>query len=490
MRQRVLQSGESPQLVIDNVSGSLTIRGWERPEVQISYGDEDDLTLNQTEEAIAFACESDCAVQAPHGATLTVRNVEGDSQVHGIQGQIKIETVEGNLQLRNVGPVTLENLEGDLNARDLHGDLWTLQLAGNAHLGDVHGNLHCEQVEGDAHINDAHGVVNLVRVEGNLRLRSVGVATIGEVEGDFALRDGRGDISVQTVSGTASISRLQGHFVAEKIEGDLNLTGGEHDVSAQVGGNAALQLNLLPGKTVQITAEGDIACQLAPDVSAQVHLKSEGNMAISGFNTPPRHGGGEIEFTLGTGEASLVLSCEGNIALSSQRLGWEPRRDFGNDFNFGAEFGPEFGMRAADFAQRLASQIEHQVENATRHLDRKLAHIGNGEEIAARVQEKVQKAMRQAEEKLAETMRHAERRAQEAERRAVEMETRHQRHAPGWHVRTPTTPMPPRAPKAPGAPQAKGTPAGAEERMMILRMVSEGKISVEQADQLLAAMGG
>jgi len=490
MRQRVLQSGEAPHLVIDNVAGSLTIRGWERPEVQISYGDEDDLKLNQTEEAIAISCESDCAIQAPHAATLAVRQVEGDSQVNGIQGQIKIETVESNLQLRNVGPVTLENVEGDLNVRDLHGDLWALQVAGNAHISDLHGNLHCEQMGGDTHISDAHGALNLVRVEGNLRLRSVGVATIGEVEGDFALRDGRGDISVQTVSGTASISRLQGRFVAETIEGDLNLTGGEHDLSAQVSGNAALQLNLLPGKTVQITAEGDIACQLAPEVSAQVHLKSEGDMTISGLNTPPRGGGGEIEFTLGAGEATLVLSSEGNIALSSQRLGWEPGRDFGNDFNFGAEFGPEFGLRAADFAQRLASQIEHQVENATRHLDRKLAHIGNGEEIAARVQEKVQKAMRQAEEKLAETMRHAERRAQEAERRAVEMEARHQRHAPGWHMRTPAAPMPPRPPKAPGAPQAKGTPAGAEERMMILRMVSEGKLSVEQADQLLAAMGG
>jgi len=51
-------------------------------------------------------------------------------------------------------------------------------------------------------------------------------------------------------------------------------------------------------------------------------------------------------------------------------------------------------------------------------------------------------------------------------------------------MRTPVSPITTRA------SNAKGVPAGAEERMMILRMVSEGKLSVEQADQLLAAMGG
>lgn len=88
---------------------------------------------------------------------------------------------------------------------------------------------------------------------------------------------------------------------------------------------------------------------------------------------------------------------------------------------------------------------------------------------------------------MAETMQHAESQAQEAERRAVDMEARHQRSAPGLHVRTPAAPVPPRTQSA---PQAKVASAGTEERMMILGMVSEGKLSVEQADQLLAAMGG
>ena len=87
--------------------------------------------------------------------------------------------------------------------------------------------------------------------------------------------------------------------------------------------------------------------------------------------------------------------------------------------------------------------------------------------------------MRRAEEKLAETMRKVEQRVQEAERRSGEGDGR-RRKSYGW--------VSPPAPPAP--PKPKRAPATDEERMMILRMVEQGKISVEQAEKLLAALTG
>jgi hypothetical protein len=79
--------------------------------------------------------------------------------------------------------------------------------------------------------------------------------------------------------------------------------------------------------------------------------------------------------------------------------------------------------------------------------------------------------MRRAEEKLAEAMRKMEQRTQESEGR---------RRKGGW-----TPPPPP-----PAAPKPKRSPATEEERMLILRMVEQGKLSVEQAEKLLAALNG
>jgi hypothetical protein len=62
--------------------------------------------------------------------------------------------------------------------------------------------------------------------------------------------------------------------------------------------------------------------------------------------------------------------------------------------------------------------------------------------------------------------------------------------------------MPPGVPGAPGGTHVnimpppmsptskpKRTPPSPEERMLVLKMLEEGKISVEQAEKLLAAMG-
>jgi hypothetical protein len=99
------------------------------------------------------------------------------------------------------------------------------------------------------------------------------------------------------------------------------------------------------------------------------------------------------------------------------------------------------------------------------------------------VQERVQGALRKAEEKIAETMRHTEQRMRDAESR---MNAQPVPHTSPWRVVQP--PPPPRPPQPPRPPKAPA-PVNDEERRMILRMVSEGKVSVEQADQLLAALG-
>ncbi len=84
--------------------------------------------------------------------------------------------------------------------------------------------------------------------------------------------------------------------------------------------------------------------------------------------------------------------------------------------------------------------------------------------------------MRRAEEKLAEAMRKFEVRASE---RGPEVDRR--RKGYGWQA-PPPPPVPPVPPRR--------NPVSDEERMMILRMVEQGKISVEQAEKLLAAMNG
>jgi hypothetical protein len=98
--------------------------------------------------------------------------------------------------------------------------------------------------------------------------------------------------------------------------------------------------------------------------------------------------------------------------------------------------------------------------------------MAENEEFSSRIQDKVAAAMRRAEEKMAEAMRKLEVRTQEGDSR--------RRKGYGWQA--PPAPPPPAAPRKPQATD--------EERMMILRMVEQGKLSVDQAEKLLAAIAG
>jgi hypothetical protein len=105
-------------------------------------------------------------------------------------------------------------------------------------------------------------------------------------------------------------------------------------------------------------------------------------------------------------------------------------------------------------------------------LDEKFANLGSGDELAARIQEKVQGALRMAEE-----------RAKEYERRGGADYERRRNRAGSW-------PPPPPPPQPPRPPRPAAAPVSEEERLMILRMISEGDINVEQAEKLLAALHG
>ena len=344
--------------------------------------------------------------------------------------------------------------------------------------------LEVHSVGGDAVMTRVHGGAQINQIGGDLRLNEMGALVIDQVGGDLAAHQVHGDLRVQAVGGDGKVANVQGACQI-LTGGDLHLSGVSGNIQVEAGGDVNLRLNPTAQQSYQVEAGGDILCRLPENSHVKIQATCGGEIVVKRLPAPVRRAEQELTFTIGTGEATLTLSAGGDISLLGQGASaeWDAAR--GNEFGagFGAEFGADFGERAAQIAQQVVGQVERQMDHLARQMDEKFAHFGS-DEIAGRVQERVQSAMRKAEERIAEAMRHTEHRVHEAERRADE---RHARHGSAWRgVQPPPPPRPSKAPKAPqpNAPQ----PVDDEERRMILRMVSEGKVSVEQADRLLAAL--
>ncbi|MCB9159097.1 MAG: hypothetical protein H6644_04450 [Caldilineaceae bacterium] len=333
--------------------------------------------------------------------------------------------------------------------------------------------LHVGHVHGDASFQGIGGMVHVAQINGDMSLNQSAGVVIQTVNGDLSVNGVDGDLHIGTVAGDAAVTRIGGDCRVHTVHGDLALSFVRGNIDAAADDDLSLRIALTPGTAVNARAGGDLSCRVPQDVDAVVSLQAGGEIELKRLPVDVEHapdGAHAMSFTLGGGAATLNLVADGDVEL----IGVDPQFT-----GFGADFGQEFAMNAAEFAQQIASQVEAQVQSVTRQLDEKLSQLAADEQLATRIQEKVQSAMRTAELKIAEAMRKADEKARAAERKAAQQSKGRQ----GGYAWTWQAPSPPPKPAKPEAPTLSD-----EERMMILRMVEQGKLSVEQAEQLLSAL--
>jgi hypothetical protein len=142
--------------------------------------------------------------------------------------------------------------------------------------------------------------------------------------------------------------------------------------------------------------------------------------------------------TLGSGAAQIVLSAGGDVRLTNQANAGESAEEFGNFAGLNFDW--------SGFGDRISRQVEQATARATK---------------------RAQEATRRAE-------RHVERQARRW--------TGKVNLGPSWDFGPKGVPTPPGA--------AKLDPVSDEERLTILKMLQEKKITSEQAEQLLRALEG
>lgn len=426
MSRQMFDTGAAPEIQIGEILGDLQVRGWESLQVAIS-ADPDELDLQETDGGLRLSCRGDCDLYVPRDATLTIGSVHGNASLK------------------------------------LLGDLLTI-----------------EQVHGD------------------LDLRSVAAAQIKTIHGDLAAKNVADDLVVQQVLGDADIRQVRGQSHLYSVSGNLDLLGVEGDIQAAARGNARLRLDHLTGTTYRVQADDNIYCYLPLDANLKIGLSSQGEVIKVRLPEESKtYKQATHELVLGDGSATLSLMAGGSIYLFVERTSWPSERE---------EAMGSMGI-SADFGQQIAQQVENQIhtqmEEMTRHLNEqmsrlseKLGQVGLGAEETERI---VSEAMRaseresqRAEEKLRRAQEKLERKLeaqrQRSERRTQEMDRRTRRSS--WKFEWPT---PPAAPTRPRPPMPAAPPAPAvteEERLLILRMLEQKKISLEEADLLLSALEG
>ncbi len=321
-------------------------------------------------------------------------------------------------------------------------------------------SFHADGIGGDAKITEITGEIIIKGIGGDFVLRESGAARIGNVGGDILFKRMEGHVEIGNVGGDASLREIEGDIQVINVGGDAILRDVHGSARMKnVAGDLVLDTDFMPGTEHFYVVGGDAVIRIEEGTLARFRLPagSKYRVDVEGAEIAENEEG-DIVVTFGAGEtAEIVLEAGGDIRFISPSEGFE--------FNFDFDFDFDFDDKMADFERTLAEQL-----------------AGISDKIAINAERITQKLSARAAEKAEMAAERAAAKAERAAAKAAERVPRVRFSPKDWSF---AAPEPPEAPAAPAPPRE---PVSDEERMIILRMLEGGKISVEEAERLLKAL--
>ena len=345
----------------------------------------------------------------------------------GAEPGVSLEAAPGNLRVTGwERDEMLAKTDDDLLEIEQDGEQFSITCDGDLILNLPKGaRLHIGRVEGDAVIRGLSGALDVLSVDGDLELRGVGAVKVGSVDDDLSLRGAAGEVQISSISGDASIEGVEGSLILDSVEDDLYLRGVHGNVKANVSGDAVLSLEPQPGQECSIAADDDILLRLPENVNATLQLDGDSvHVDVPGVSLEKDT---SQYVVLGDGSAKISLHAGGDLVVTSREGEWESAAEF-SSFDWGG------------FGRDLGEHISRRIQNVAVHATRQ-----------------AEVAMHRADHKI---------------RRAAHQSRR-------WNINWPVDQ---------GVVAPPSQPVSDEERMAILRMLQEKKISAEEAEKLLAAL--
>src|SRR3954470_990319 len=161
--EKQFETDETPNLIIDQVHGNITLSAWGEPRVVVNAKGER-YRFKQEGNEIRLDGFEDCHIVMPKGASVTVGDVHGNAQMVGIRGQINVQQIHGNLRGEELGATRVGRTGGECVLHNIAGQLVVGNVGGNFHASEVHGNVQLEQCGGNCSVREIDGQIALARV--------------------------------------------------------------------------------------------------------------------------------------------------------------------------------------------------------------------------------------------------------------------------------------------------------------------------------------
>ena len=244
---RTYDVGRSPDLVIDNFAGSITVRAGEGNQIRVmatkraprsSDLDRIEVDIQPRAGGLAIVTRNPnrllsasvrLEVVVPKDTSFGVHTSSGSVEVSGLHGGGKAETSSGRVTARDLsGTVALHTSSGGMSVHTFEGDLNLHVSSGSIDVDLMRGNLDAHTSSGSIGVRDAQGWVRLETSSGSIDYT-------GSPLGDCSFKTGSGSIDLRLPADLDA--RVDLHTGSGSIKVNYPLEGeqGKNDVSGVIG---------------------------------------------------------------------------------------------------------------------------------------------------------------------------------------------------------------------------------------------------------------
>ncbi|MFH1446292.1 MAG: hypothetical protein ABIG43_02645 [Chloroflexota bacterium] len=269
-------------------------------------------------------------------------------------------------------PVFVEKAMGSVHSEGLKNAFRSVKVLGSL-IVDGARSVDVEKVGGNCAIRNIEEKVNIEKTGGNLVAESITSLRAEKTGGSCLLKDVKGEIQISKIGGSFSGQNIAGSLDISRVSGDYTCDRSAFGIVLKVGGDIQTKMT---GELAlsDIKAGGDIDLYLEPGTSnLSLSLGAGGDISVAIGDLDVQVENQVYEVALGTGEIPFSAKAGGDISIADED--WQVPEIVGDLSAYFEESGPALNEVIHEHVRRATQLAEKRIEAAQKRLEHIQAKI-------------------------------------------------------------------------------------------------------------------
>jgi len=263
-------------------------------------------------------------------------------------------------------PVFVEKAMGTVCCTGLKNEFRSEKVVGSLIIDGAR-SVDVQKVGGNCAVRNIDEMVNVEKTGGNLVAESIASLRAAKMGGSCLLKNVKGEVQISKVGGNFSGQNIGGPLDVSKVGGDYTCDQSAYGLALKVGGD--IQTKLIGELAASdLKAGGDIDIYLEPDTSnLKLSLGAGGDISVHIGDLDVQLENQDYEVDLGDGEIPFSAKAGGDTTITDEE--WQVPEIVGDLSAYFEASGPGLNEVIHERVRRATQLAEKRIEAAQKRLE-------------------------------------------------------------------------------------------------------------------------